>query len=86
VKEAADAQAFVKLDKSASGNIEDEDLEDDSFDDNNRQSFLYMELQSTSSFKDIDIDAMLEHTTLEDFMRGLYISKDGRATAGNVEG
>jgi len=44
-----------------------------------------MELQSTSSFKDIDIDAMLEHTTLEDFMRGLYISKDGRATAGNVD-
>jgi ribosomal protein S1 len=44
VKEAADAAAFVKLDKSASGNIDAEDLEDDSFDDNNRQSFLYMEL------------------------------------------
>ena len=28
---------------------------------------------------------MLEHTTLEDFMRGLYINKDGRATAGNEE-
>jgi len=44
VKEAADDAAFVKLDKSASGNIDAEDLEDDSFDDNNRQSFLYMEL------------------------------------------
>ena len=35
-------------------------------------TYLYMELQSTSSFKDIDIDKMLEHTTLDDFMRGLY--------------
>jgi len=85
VKEAADAQAFVKLDKSSSGNIDEDDLEDDSFDADSRQSFLYMELQSTSSFKDIDIDAMLEHTTLEDFMRGLYISKDGRATVGNED-
>ena len=85
LKEAADEQAFVKLDKTSAGGIDDNDLEDDSYDDNNRQSFLYMELQSTSSFKDIDIDAMLEHTTLEDFMRGLYISKDGRATVGNVE-
>jgi hypothetical protein len=33
-----------------------------------------MELTSTSSFKDIDIDRMLEHTTLDDFMRGLYSS------------
>jgi hypothetical protein len=34
-----------------------------------------MELRSTSSFKDIDIDSMLEHTTFEDFMRGMYLSK-----------
>lgn len=34
-----------------------------------------MELTSTTSFKDnIDIDKMLEHTTLDDFMRGLYQS------------
>jgi hypothetical protein len=34
-----------------------------------------MELTSTTSFKDnIDIDRMLEHTTLDDFMRGLYTS------------
>jgi hypothetical protein len=33
-----------------------------------------MELESTSSFKDIDIDKMLEHTTMDDFMRGLYAS------------
>lgn len=40
-----------------------------------QSEFLYMELRSTSSFKDIDIDSMLEHTTFEDFMRGMYISK-----------
>ncbi len=27
----------------------------------------------------LDIDKMLEHTTLEEFMRGLYINKDGQA-------
>lgn len=31
-----------------------------------------MELKSTASFKDIDIDAMLEHTSFDDFMKGLY--------------
>jgi len=36
VKEAADAQAFVKLDKSSSGNIDEDDLEDDSFDADSR--------------------------------------------------
>lgn len=34
-----------------------------------------MELKSTASFKDIDIDAMLEHTTFDDFMKGLYMNK-----------
>jgi hypothetical protein len=38
-----------------------------------------MELNSTSSFRDIDIDKMLEHTTLDDFMRGLYVNKAGQA-------
>ena len=33
-----------------------------------------MELESTSNFKDIDIDKMLEHTSMEDFMRGLYVT------------
>ena len=35
-----------------------------------------MELTSTASFKDIDIDKMLEHTTMDDFMRGLYLTQD----------
>lgn len=34
-----------------------------------------MELKSTASFKDVDVDAMLEHTTFDDFMRGMYSSK-----------
>lgn len=67
LKEMAEKQAFVKLDNSQ---IDDETFEDDS----ERASYLYMELESTSSFRDIDIDKMLEHTTMDDFMRGLYSS------------
>ena len=63
----AEAQAqFVKLDGDM---IEEENYDED---DGNRASYLYMELQSTSAFKEIDIDSMLEHTTMEDFMKGLY--------------
>ena len=67
LKEMAEKQAFVKLDSSQ---IDDETYEEDG----ERASYLYMELESTSSFKDIDIDKMLEHTTMDDFMRGLYTS------------
>lgn len=42
-----------------------------------------MELESTSSFKDIDIDKMLEHTTMDDFMRGLYTSHTETANDNN---
>ena len=52
--------------------LDGEELDDDA----DRASYLFMELTSTSSFKDIDIDKMLEHTTLDDFMRGLYTSND----------
>jgi hypothetical protein len=66
LKEKAEKQAFVNLQGT-------EDLDEDNFEDEtDRPTYLYMELQSTSSFKDIDIDKMLEHTTLDDFMRGLY--------------
>ena len=34
-----------------------------------------MELKSTATFKDIDIDAMLEHTSFDEFMKGLYSSR-----------
>ena len=46
----------------------------------NQPQFLYMELKSTTSFKDVDIDAMLEHTTFEDFMKGLYANKVAKTT------
>ena len=35
------------------------------------KQYIYMELTSTANFRDIDIDAMLEQTTMDDFMRGL---------------
>lgn len=37
------------------------------------QNYIYMELQSTVAFKEVDIDQMLQHTTLDDFLRGLYV-------------
>lgn len=79
VKQMAAKHAFVSLDKS--GAILEEGIEDDSWQekDDSRPSYLYMELQSTSSFRDIDIDKMLEHTSLDDFMRGLYVNKAGQA-------
>jgi hypothetical protein len=40
-----------------------------------------MELQSTVAFKEIDIDKMLQHTTMEDFLRGLYL----KATVGDTK-
>ena len=46
-----------------------------------------MELKSTASFKDIDIDTMLETTTFDEFMKGLYTSKisQTRPEAGGQE-
>ena len=40
-----------------------------------------MELKSTSSFKDIDIDRMLEHTTFDEFMKGLYLNRVEKKTS-----
>lgn len=36
-------------------------------------NYIYMELQSTVAFREIDIDQMLQHTNLDDFLRGLYV-------------
>ena len=59
---------------------EDEDLEYDS-DVENQPQYLFMELKSTASFKDVDIDQMLEHTTFDDFMKGLYVNKVTQSAA-----
>jgi hypothetical protein len=68
LKSKENRQEFVAITQ------EDEDLDYDS-DVENQPQYLYMELKSTASFKDIDIDQMLEHTTFDDFMKGLYINK-----------
>ena len=53
---------------------------DDGDDDDNfegKSNYVYMELQSTVAFKEVDIDKMLEHTTLDDFLKGLYVNSIG---------
>mmetsp|Transcript_33423 Transcript_33423/g.51305 ORF Transcript_33423/g.51305 Transcript_33423/m.51305 type:complete len:125 (+) Transcript_33423:697-1071(+) len=58
--------------------------DDDEFDYDNQPEYLYMELKSTSSFQDVDIDSMLEHTSFDDFMRGMYMSKVADKPTGKV--
>ena len=41
-------------------------------DESDIPDYLYMELRSTASFKDVDIDAMVEMTTLDQFMSGIF--------------
>lgn len=62
---------------------DDEDMDGGEWEEDagDRPSYIYMELESTAQFKDIDIDKMLEHTTLEDFMRGLYMTGMGEGSA-----
>ena len=55
--------------------IQHEDEDDKLSDAEDQPEYLYMELKSTASFKDIDIDTMLETTTFDEFMKGLYTSK-----------
>ncbi len=50
--------------------VDDSDDEDE--DPESRSNNIYMELGSTVAFKEIDIDEMLQHTTLDDFLRGMY--------------
>lgn len=88
VKTMAENQAFVRMDKQ--GDALDEDIYDervgDDFAEGKAASYLYMELRSTATFRDIDIDSMLEHTSLDDFMKGLYINQDGQAVAKKKKG
>ena len=54
-----------------------EDLDDDGFDDyadDDSKQYLYMELESTSNYKDFDIDKMLESASLEQFTKQIYSS------------
>lgn len=72
MKRAAEAQK-EQMDNFVG--LEAEDVSDDEEDFESKAQYLYMELKSTASFKDVDIDSMLEHTTFDDFMRGLYLNK-----------
>lgn len=60
-------------------NVDDEEEGEDL---ENSKEFVKMELQSTVAFRQIDIDKMLDHTTLDDFLKGLYIS----AISDNIPG
>ena len=42
--------------------------------DEDQSEHLYMELKSTATFKDLDIDALVETTSLDEFMAGLMKS------------
>lgn len=71
IKGRAEEQAeFVRMGK------DDEDVDGGEWEQDAGEgpSYIFMELESTAQFKDIDIDKMLEHTTLDDFMRGLYMT------------
>lgn len=46
-------------------------------------NYIYMELQSTVAFKEVDIDQMLQHTSMDDFLRGMYVkAMDTPSSAG----
>jgi len=61
-------QRFVTMGKDDSMDMDDESGDFDLA----SKSYIYLELESTTNFKDIDVDAMLEKTSMDDFMRGLY--------------
>lgn len=79
-----DAAIDSKKKKEEFVSIDDAEFEDEDFE--NMPQYVYMELRSTASFKDIDIDALLEHTTFEDLMKGLYnsriVGKNAEVTTG----
>lgn len=52
---------------------------EDSDDDEDRPDHLYMELRSTATFKDVDVDAMVEATTFDEFMGGIFSGRRDRS-------
>lgn len=66
IKRQADASRLKKGEVYLDDGLDEEGLD-------GMGNFVYMELQSTVAFKEVDIDEMLQHTTLDDFLRGLYI-------------
>lgn len=70
IEKAADKQRKAK-EEDLILNLDD----DPDFDEEDVPDYLYMELRSTASFGDIDIDAMVEMTTLDEFMSGIFQQK-----------
>lgn len=59
--------------------LDDED--ENEHGDDERPSYLYMELRSTAQTgdkdaKEVDIEKMLEHFSFDDFMKGMYVKND----------
>ena len=70
--EAAAKKSKQRKDEFVALDVDEDEFEDDY---DNQPEYVYMELKSTASFKDIDIDAMLEHTTFDEFMKDLYLNR-----------
>lgn len=54
---------------------------DESDDDEDTPDHLYMELRSTATFKDVDVDAMVEATTFDEFMGGIFTGRKDKDSA-----
>jgi hypothetical protein len=70
IKKQADS---ARLRKGEIYNTDDTPIDDDGEALDSLANYVFMELQSTVAFKEIDIDEMLQHTSLDDFLRGLYV-------------
>ena len=67
IEAAATRSQESRLDKETLG-VNLDQVEDDE----DEPDHLYMELKSTATFKDIDIDALVETTSFDQFMAGIY--------------
>ena len=63
-----------------------DDILPEEIDEDNLVHNVYMELQSTVNFKheQLDIEALLETATLDDFMRTMYVQKEDEAEASKI--
>lgn len=57
--------------------VDDYEDEDDFDGASSLSNNVFMEIQSTVAFKEVDIDKLLQTTTLDEFLRGLYNNQGG---------
>lgn len=73
--------AFVSADQVRRNELID-DYDKDFYEDGDQSAqYLYMEVKSLASSTEIDIDAMLQHTSIEEFMHGLHGAKKTQGLA-----